>query len=206
MVSASAWVGFTFPGMIEEPGSFSGIRSSPRPARGPEASQRTSFANFISVAAVVRSAAEAARVASCPASAANLFGALTIGSPVSFAIALAARSANSGWLLIPVPTAVPPRAMARNSCCAALMRAISPASAAACAPNSCPRVSGTASCKCVRPILTTFFQASAFVAMVLWRCSSEGSRLFVTASVAAICTALGKASFDDCERLTSSFG
>ena len=41
---------------------------------------------------MVRSAADAASVASCPASAANLFGALTIGSPVSFAIALAVRS------------------------------------------------------------------------------------------------------------------
>ena len=33
--------------MIEEPGSFSGIRISPRPARGPEASQRTSLAIFM---------------------------------------------------------------------------------------------------------------------------------------------------------------
>ena len=46
MVSASAWVGFTLPGMIELPGSFSGMRSSPRPERGPEASRRTSLAIF----------------------------------------------------------------------------------------------------------------------------------------------------------------
>ena len=39
MVSASACVGFTLPGMIELPGSFSGMRSSPSPERGPEASQ-----------------------------------------------------------------------------------------------------------------------------------------------------------------------
>src|SRR6266849_10557050 len=32
MVSASAWVGFTLPGMIEEPGSFSGISNSEKPA------------------------------------------------------------------------------------------------------------------------------------------------------------------------------
>ena len=31
MVIASDWVGFTFPGMIEDPGSFDGRTSSPRP-------------------------------------------------------------------------------------------------------------------------------------------------------------------------------
>ena len=192
--------------MIEEPGSFSGMRNSPSPARGPEASQRTSLASFISVAAVVRSAADAASVASCPASAANLFGALTIGSPVSVAIALAARSANSGWALRPVPTAVPPSAIARSSLCAASMRAMSPARAAAWAPNSWPRVRGTASCRWVRPIFTMSFQAEAFALMVACRCRSEGRSVLLTASVAAMWSALGKASFDDCERLTSSFG
>ncbi len=39
MVSASHWVGLTLPGMIEEPGSFSGRISSPRPERGPGAEQ-----------------------------------------------------------------------------------------------------------------------------------------------------------------------
>jgi len=36
-----------FAGMIDEPGSFSGIISSPKPQRGPEASQRMSLAIFI---------------------------------------------------------------------------------------------------------------------------------------------------------------
>jgi hypothetical protein len=39
--------------MIELPGSFSGIVISPSPERGPEASQRTSLAIFISVVASV---------------------------------------------------------------------------------------------------------------------------------------------------------
>jgi hypothetical protein len=56
MVSASDCVGFTLPGMIELPGSFSGILSSPIPQRGPEASQRMSLAIFISDAASVFSA------------------------------------------------------------------------------------------------------------------------------------------------------
>src|ERR1700684_515860 len=56
MVSASHCVGFTLPGMIDEPGSFSGRISSPIPARGPEASQRMSLAIFINGAASVLSA------------------------------------------------------------------------------------------------------------------------------------------------------
>jgi hypothetical protein len=44
IVNASAWVGFTLPGMIEEPGSFSGICSSAKPARGPQDISRMSLA------------------------------------------------------------------------------------------------------------------------------------------------------------------
>ena len=75
MVSASHWVGFTLPGMMELPGSFSGRLSSPRPLRGPEASQRMSLAIFMSAAASVFSAPCAATSASCAASAANLLSA-----------------------------------------------------------------------------------------------------------------------------------
>ena len=97
--------------MIEEPGSFSGRRSSPRPARGPEPSQRTSLAIFMrSVASVLR-APEAKVVAPWPARPTNLLGIETKGRPVSSAIRAATRSANSGWALRPVPTAVPPRAI-----------------------------------------------------------------------------------------------
>ena len=53
MVMASHCVGFTLPGMIEEPGSFSGMRISARPQRGPEASQRMSLEIFISEPASV---------------------------------------------------------------------------------------------------------------------------------------------------------
>src|SRR4249919_221887 len=47
IVSDSLCVGLTFPGMIEDRGSFSGIVSSPRPQRGPDASQRISLAIFM---------------------------------------------------------------------------------------------------------------------------------------------------------------
>ena len=43
MVSASACVGLTLPGMMDDPGSFSGIRSSAKPARGPHDISRMSF-------------------------------------------------------------------------------------------------------------------------------------------------------------------
>src|SRR5438094_10610724 len=53
MVIASLCVGLTLPGMIDEPGSFSGIINSLSPQRGPDASQRMSLAIFISEAASV---------------------------------------------------------------------------------------------------------------------------------------------------------
>ena len=56
------------------PGSFSGSINSPKPPRGPEASQRTSFAIFISEAPSVFSAPLANTISSCAESAANLLG------------------------------------------------------------------------------------------------------------------------------------
>ena len=72
IVSASDCVGFTLPGMIDEPGSFSGSSSSPSPARGPEPSQRMSLAIFMRLTASVRTAPLANTRSSCDASAANL--------------------------------------------------------------------------------------------------------------------------------------
>ena len=64
----------------------------------------------MSDAASVLSAPWAKTSASWAASAANLLGAVTKGWPVSSAMAAATRSPNSGWVLRPVPTAVPPAA------------------------------------------------------------------------------------------------
>ena len=94
--------------MIEEPGSFSGSTSSPRPERGPLPSQRTSFAIFIRLTASVESAAAAKTIASWAASAANLFGAVTNGRPVSSASRAATASPKPAGAFRPVPTAVPP--------------------------------------------------------------------------------------------------
>jgi hypothetical protein len=92
IVSASDWVGLTLPGMIELPGSFSGIRISPSPDLGPDASHRTSLAIFMSATASVLSAPWAATSASWAASASNLFSAETNGWPVSSAILFATCS------------------------------------------------------------------------------------------------------------------
>src|SRR6188472_4721624 len=109
-VSASHCVGLTLPGMIDEPGSFSGSTSSPSPQRGPDASQRTSLAIFISDAASVLSAPCACTTPSQEASASNLLGAVTNFCPVYFASSAATITANFGCAFKPVPTAVPPSA------------------------------------------------------------------------------------------------
>jgi len=96
--------------MIDEPGSFSGMRSSPMPARGPEAYQRTSLATFMSAPASVRRAALAVTMASCAESAAKKSAAGRNGRPVSSPMIRAAVAANRGCVFRPVPTAVPPRA------------------------------------------------------------------------------------------------
>src|SRR5947207_7873619 len=83
IVIASHWVGLTLPGMIDDPGSFSGIDSSPNPHRGPEASQRISFEIFMNEAAKVANAPCAKTSSSCAESAANLFGCERKGSPVN---------------------------------------------------------------------------------------------------------------------------
>ncbi len=108
MVSASHWVGLTLPGMIDEPGSFSGSDSSPRPERGPEPRKRMSLAILNSDAATVLIAPWLITMASCAASASNLFGALVNFMPVMAAMRSATASAKPIGALRPVPTAVPP--------------------------------------------------------------------------------------------------
>ena len=71
MVSASHCVGLTLPGMMDDPGSFSGRLSSPRPQRGPEPRYRMSLAIFIKLTASVLSAPDDSTTASCAANASN---------------------------------------------------------------------------------------------------------------------------------------
>ena len=108
IVIASHWVGLTLPGIIDEPGSFSGKLSSPSPERGPDPNRRISLAILYSPAAIVLSIPDISTNASCAASASNLFSAVTNGNPVYVLTSLANTSANLGFALSPVPTAVPP--------------------------------------------------------------------------------------------------
>ena len=108
IVIASDWVGLTLPGMIDEPGSFSGIRSSPMPVRGPDASHRTSFAIFISAPASVRSADDTATSASCEASWTNRLSAWWNFSPVCTAEVLRDERAEGGGGVEPGPDRRPP--------------------------------------------------------------------------------------------------
>mmetsp|Transcript_1228 Transcript_1228/g.2848 ORF Transcript_1228/g.2848 Transcript_1228/m.2848 type:complete len:262 (+) Transcript_1228:316-1101(+) len=110
IIMASHCVGFTLPGMMLLPGSLAGRLSSPSPARGPLPSIRMSLEILSRLSAMVLSMPERAVCASCAASASNLLGAETKGSPVSTEISRAMRSAYSGCVLRPVPTAVPPMA------------------------------------------------------------------------------------------------
>ena len=57
--------GFTFPGMMDEPGCVSGSRSRPMPQRGPDPSHRMSLAIFMKLTAIVRKAPLASTSESC---------------------------------------------------------------------------------------------------------------------------------------------
>ena len=107
-VRASHWVGLTLPGMIEEPGSFSGSANSPRPERGPEPSRRMSLAILNRLAATVLTAPWLKTIASCAAKASNLLGAVVKGIWVMAAMRSATILSKPTGALRPVPTAVPP--------------------------------------------------------------------------------------------------
>ena len=73
-------------------------------------------------------------------------------------------------------------------------------------PISCPSVSGVASCRCVRPILTRSMYRSDLARKHSRIFSSAGSTPFSTASTAATCSAVGNVSLLLWLRLTWSLG
>jgi hypothetical protein len=137
---------------------------------------------------------------------ANLFGAATNGSPVSWAIFFATRVSNPAGAFSPVPTAVPPRASLYRSSRDRSRRAMSSSSIATYPENSWPRVRGTASCRCVRPILTIESQAFAFFSRSARMHLTAGISRFLKRRAVAMCIPAGNASLDDCDLFTSSFG
>ena len=86
IVIASHWVGFIFPGIIDDPASFSGSLSSEYPALGPDPRNLISLAIFIKQTETVFKVPEKLTIASWAARAANLFFAGLKGSLVIFLI------------------------------------------------------------------------------------------------------------------------
>ena len=96
IVSASLCVGLILPGMIDEPGSLSGMRDPPKPARGPLAYQRTSLAIFIATCRSVRSGRAGVDHRVVRRQRRELVRRAEMnGLPVSFAISRAATSRRS---------------------------------------------------------------------------------------------------------------
>ena len=199
------------PGMIERARLELGQQSS-RPGRtaGPEPSQRMSLAIFIRLTATVLQGAAGRRRRRPwrpgPGSGSPPRGTAT---PVSSARRAMARRANSGWVLMPVPTAVPPSASSRSSSWALLEPARCRARPGRRSPeNSWPRRIGVASCRWVRPILMTSSNSWAFCASGALRAAPRPGMQVVARSPAAAATwmAVGMTSLDDWPMLTWSLG
>ena len=94
IVRASHWVGLTFPGMMLDPGSFSGRMSSPSPLRGPLPKNLISFAIFINPTAMVFKVPWNSTMASLVAKLSNLLGAVVNLYPVYLDTSSAMASAN----------------------------------------------------------------------------------------------------------------
>ena len=197
IVTASHWVGLTLPGMMDEPGSFSGMKISPRPSRGPEASQRTSFAIFIISAASAFKAPCAKTISSLLVSAWNLFSAVLKSLPVSFAISAATAVSKPFGVLRPVPTAVPPSASSFRGFTARSSSSLSRSRLDLQPEISCGKEMGVASCRCVRPDLTMPAFSSSRRQNVAVSVSMAGMTLSSIAQTAAMCIAVGNVSLDD---------
>ena len=206
MVTCSHWVGFTFPGMMEEPGSFSGIVISPNPFRGPDASQRTSLAIFIRSQARAFMAPCAKTSSSLEVRAWNLLGSVRNSFPVREEMTRATSVSKPAGAFNPVPTAVPPSARcfswgnAESSICLSRSRLLLQPEI------SCENRMGVASCRWVRPDLTTSAFSCSRCRNVAISKSIAGSNLSSMERTAAMCMAAGNVSLEDWDIFTSSLG
>ena len=104
------WVGLTLPGMIELPGSFSGMVELAQPACGPGRQPAQVVGDLHQRRGQRLEGPRAKTSASCAGERLDLLGRSRTAGPVSSAIRWATAPANSGWAFSPVPTAVPPSA------------------------------------------------------------------------------------------------
>lgn len=98
----------TFPGIIDEPGSFSGSINSPNPERGPLPKNLISLAILNKLQAIELRVPWNSTKASFPYNASNLLGAVVNLYPVVSLTASATLTSNPSKVFKPVPTAVPP--------------------------------------------------------------------------------------------------
>ena len=94
--------------MIDEPFCSSGSKTSPMPARGPEPMSARSIAIFVSETAMTFSAPDSSTSASRLACASNGSSGAAMSKLARSDSNARTRSANSGCVLRPLPTAVPP--------------------------------------------------------------------------------------------------
>ena len=206
MHSASGITGLTLPGMIDEPGCSAGSSTSPSPASGPEFIQRRSLPIFISATASALNCPDSSTRSSCAASPSNRLPACSNFAPVAADSAFATPLPNFGCALMPVPIAVPPIGRRRTRLRLSSMRACAEDSCADHAPNSCAKLSGIASIRWVRPVLTDLPSALARLSIALRRCARAGSSERRASTTAITRIAVGTTSLLLCPRLTWSFG
>ena len=185
---------------------MAGIVISPRPSRGPPASQRMSLAIFIRSQASAFSAPWAATISSSEVSAWNLFSAVRKGIPLLSARISALRRSKPAGAFSPVPTAVPPSASSRSGSPAARISSASRSRLARQPEISWEKRIGTASCRCVLPHLRIPSFSFSNSRSVSVSSRSAGSTRSSRMEAAAICIAVGKVSFDDWLIFTSSLG
>ena len=115
------------------------------------------------------------------------------------------RRMYSGSALSPVPTAVPPMLSASREEREREMRRIPRRTATAYESISSPRVIGTASWRCVRPILMTSLNASPFSSKPLAMEESASIRRYAFLTRQTLIE-VGKTSFVDCAMFAWLFG
>ena len=108
--SISHITGLTLPGMMEEPGWVAGRRNSPKPRRGPEPSKRMSLAILMRLTATVLSAPRRFDHGVLAALRFEMVGRFAQRKPGFRGEPRDGAAGKFGWVLMPVPTAVPPRA------------------------------------------------------------------------------------------------
>ena len=112
--------------MIDEPGCTAGMRSSPKPVRGPDTSKRMSLQMLDTSIAEVRMPLAMRTNGAIDCIAEKRFFAGLMGSPYHSARYAHTRSRNCGSALRPVPAAVPPMPSSQSSARPARRRAAAP--------------------------------------------------------------------------------